>query len=601
MAPGTQPPSEEYRALVDKAYSKFARLREFPPYGRNKWDYYFHKAFQAYSTLWKYQQENRQKLMEVGLKRWEIGEIASRIGQLYYNYYLRTSNAKFLSESFIFYEAIMSREYFKDSDKDASLANKQLRYCARFIVICLLLNRREMAHMLARQLRLLVDEYGHTYQGIEVKEWKLVMQEIVRFLKADAACDTSRPLRYSVLLDPQHSVLPAVEKLEGKKPLQLEDAILASYYHNEVKFSELTLDTFRMLQALEWEPSGSLYRMRTGMTGGNRVGSSSNVGVVEEIADPSLPPNPHKYILYRPTVQHLLLVLGTACEELSTDSVVLLYVSASVSLTPSLSLNQLTINQIQSYVSTRSEESGDAEQSETSTPADSPKYIGNAALTSPGGSVTPGLWMGSKHSPGSNFLYPSDILPFTRRPLFIIIDSDNSFIFESISGEERGESAVLLLSPSMQIDEKGTGTPTSSSHLSNTGNLFTFFLTAPFLAFCRLLGISHTSFPKQGQTDPEKLLSTSFVEWGTALVTSTIISPAWARVLFDPFLRQLVLRFIFCRAVIALHAKYGGKPEFAPRCCPALPDEMLPESEVVQAMVLQLATLLGVADQFQVS
>jgi hypothetical protein len=62
-----------------------------------------------------------------------------------------------------------------------------------------------------------------------------------------------------------------------------------------------------------------------------------------------------------------------------------------------------------------------------------------------------------------------------------------------------------------------------------------------------------------------------------------------------------VYRFIFCRAVIALLAKYGGKPEFAPRCCPALPDEMLPESEVVQAMVLQLATLLGVADQFQVS
>jgi hypothetical protein len=48
---------------------------------------------------------------------------------------------------------------------------------------------------------------------------------------------------------------------------------------------------------------------------------------------------------------------------------------------------------------------------------------------------------------------------------------------------------------------------------------------------------------EQGQTDPEKLLSTSFVEWGTALVTSTTISPAWARVLFDPFLRQLVLRY----------------------------------------------------------
>jgi hypothetical protein len=31
---------------------------------------------------------------------------------------------------------------------------------------------------------------------------------------------------------------------------------------------------------------------------------------------------------------------------------------------------------------------------------------------------------------GDNFLYPSDILPFTRRPLFIIVDSDNSSAFE---------------------------------------------------------------------------------------------------------------------------------------------------------------------------
>lgn len=47
MAPPVQPLSEEYRALVDKAYNKFARLREFPQYGRNKWDFYFHKAFQV--------------------------------------------------------------------------------------------------------------------------------------------------------------------------------------------------------------------------------------------------------------------------------------------------------------------------------------------------------------------------------------------------------------------------------------------------------------------------------------------------------------------------------------------------------------------------
>jgi hypothetical protein len=75
----------------------------------------------------------------------------------------------------------------------------------------------------------------------------------------------------------------------------------------QVKFSELSLDTFRMLQALEWEPSGSLYRTRVGEPS-SKMSASGHVGVVEEIPDPSLPPNPHKYILYRPSVQHLLLV-----------------------------------------------------------------------------------------------------------------------------------------------------------------------------------------------------------------------------------------------------------------------------------------------------
>ena len=62
----------------------------------------------------------------------------------------------------------------------------------------------------------------------------MVVQEIIRFMKADAACEISRPLRYSVLLDPHPSSIPTVERLEGVKPLRLEDAILASFYHSEV-------------------------------------------------------------------------------------------------------------------------------------------------------------------------------------------------------------------------------------------------------------------------------------------------------------------------------------------------------------------------------
>ena len=54
-------------------------------------DTYFYKVFKVYTQLWKFQQENRQKLIEAGLRRWEIGEIASRIGQLYFGQYMGTA------------------------------------------------------------------------------------------------------------------------------------------------------------------------------------------------------------------------------------------------------------------------------------------------------------------------------------------------------------------------------------------------------------------------------------------------------------------------------------------------------------------------------
>ncbi|KAM1998798.1 hypothetical protein ACFX16_006297 [Malus domestica] len=52
---------------------------------------------------------------------------------LYLGQYMRTSEASYLSEAYIFYEAILSREYFKEGMfQDLSLANKQLRFVSRF-------------------------------------------------------------------------------------------------------------------------------------------------------------------------------------------------------------------------------------------------------------------------------------------------------------------------------------------------------------------------------------------------------------------------------------------------------------------------------------
>lgn len=125
--------SKTFRALVESADRKFARVRDFPSYGRAQGQHYFQKVFKAYMRLWKYQQEHRTELVKAGLNRWEIGEIAGRIGQLYFGQYTRTSEARFLVEAYVFYEAILKRRYFEGCKvKDLGVRFKELRFYARF-------------------------------------------------------------------------------------------------------------------------------------------------------------------------------------------------------------------------------------------------------------------------------------------------------------------------------------------------------------------------------------------------------------------------------------------------------------------------------------
>lgn len=187
------PITELFWSLLDKADRKFSRVRDLPNFGRNRYpqisaplplffpssliasvpcsnDADFHKAFKIYTQLWKLQQEHRQKLLEAGLRRWEVGEIAARIAQLYYGQYQRTGDSSYLSEAYIFYEAIFSREYFRDGGgggaqaQDTALANKQLRFLARFLIVCLVLGRREMVFKLVGSLKAMVDECKKSFQ-----------------------------------------------------------------------------------------------------------------------------------------------------------------------------------------------------------------------------------------------------------------------------------------------------------------------------------------------------------------------------------------------------------------------------------------------------
>eukprot|EP00850_Spirogloea_muscicola_P007799 SM000040S14811 [mRNA] locus=s40:550251:554668:+ [translate_table: standard] len=768
--------SEEYRKLIDKAYLQFARLRELPAFGRGAGSLQFQKAFRTYSRLWKFQQEHRQRLVESGLRRWEVGEIASRIGQLYYNYYVRTSEASYLFEAYIFYEAIASREYFKDGGGgggrgDASLAHKQLRYHARFIVVCLLLNRREAARRLLRHLRLLVEDYARMYQllsplppvlerqAADARDWKVVVQEVLRFMKADALCDGTRTLRCCPLLDlePAVAAAAALPASSGSSSLPvsrtLQEAVLTSYHHNEVKFSELTLDTFRMLQTIEWEPSGSFYRgpgAATTSTGdGALPGTAAKArGVDDNLVDASVPANPHKYILYRPSVPQLLLAMATACKELQPDAIMLVYISASgiaprqaafpdaMNMMSSVSSSQLgegdaakaahgptTPAQLEASSAESVEEEslavealpsgigdlsvdrelldshldasalevgpsrtaakrstallipslgseplphGDAvggpetrldaellepaEASESSTPQTSPgssvQYptppplpgaldlhtalaedqdgcggsIGGGGGSANSGEVgakggLPGLWLGAKresvaprprdgwrsaqqHScAGDSYLLPSDLLPFTRRPLLLIVDSESSAAFEAISGEERGEPAALLLSAVLQpVNLRRTGS--GREHVPTGGNLFTLFLSAPLLAFCQLSKISILGMPPGAYEAAERQLTAVLRSWHAELAACADLAPPWRALLGDPFLARLLMRFAFARAALGLHTHYCQNADYLPRCLPSLPPHMLPASELVASGVYGLADSLGAGQLF---
>ncbi|XP_028752342.1 protein SCAI isoform X2 [Neltuma alba] len=590
---------QTFRALVESADRKFARVRDVPAYGRVSQNHFYQKVFRAYTRLWKYQQENRSKLVQCGLKRWEIGEIASRIGQLYFGQYMRSSECRYLVEAYVFYEAILNRRYFEGSEgspKDPGIRFKELRFYARFLLVSVILNRTEMVKHLMDRFMALLDDCKSSTRETNLKEWRQVVQEIVRFTKAENGF-AIRPLRYCVITDTHQASLPYVARFHAKRVLKFRDALLTSYHRNEVKFAELTLDTYRMMQCLEWEPSGPSYQkpIVKPIENGDSIDHSGTSGLINmnlaaDMTDPNVPPNPRKAVLYRPSVTHLIAVMAAICEELPPDSVVLVYLSASGKAGYN-NIHQLE-NSGGSSKHSRHKVLSQTSQEQSSGPSDS-QINGKRESNSYYENY---LWFGPKGIDGSNNLYPGDLIPFTRKPLFFIIDSDNSHAFKVLRGAERGETAALFLSPLLPVFKNP-----SDVHLHN-GSQFTFFLTAPLSAFCQMVGLSPSEVDKDVYNQAETILANAFAEWEIILCSSTTnLDLVWAQMITDPFLRRLILRFIFCRSAISFYCPPEESEQCMPLCLPHLPTSVAPASGAVRTAVVQIATHFVVADSFHFS
>eukprot|EP00252_Welwitschia_mirabilis_P008207 TRINITY_DN1993_c0_g1_i3.p1 TRINITY_DN1993_c0_g1~~TRINITY_DN1993_c0_g1_i3.p1 ORF type:complete len:161 (-),score=24.61 TRINITY_DN1993_c0_g1_i3:660-1142(-) len=99
----------------------------------------------------------------------------------------------------------------------------------------------------------------------------------------------------------------------------------------------------------------------------------------------------------------------------------------------------------------------------------------------------------------------------------------------------------------------------------------------------------------------ENVLSTFLTDWGLALAASSSVDLVWARLIGDPFIRRIILRFIFCRSCLTLLSVCHNKKECIPECLPRLPDEFLPSSSAVQSCIFQLANIFKVASHFRFS
>ncbi|XP_019464440.1 PREDICTED: protein SCAI-like [Lupinus angustifolius] len=590
---------QTFRALVESSDRKFARVRDAPTYGhRGSQGHLFQKVFKAYTRLWKFQQDNRAKLVRSGLNRWEIGEIASRIGQLYFSQYMRTSESRFLIEAYVFYEAILSRRYFQGSEasspKDLGVRSKELRFYARFLLVSLILNRFDMVKHLMDQFVALIDDCRSNFRETNFKEWKQVVQEIVRFTKVDKGFSV-RPMRYCATIDTHRASLPYVARFHAKRVLKFHDALLTSYHRNEVKFAELTLDTYRMIQCLEWEPRVSFLQRHTVIKpneNGELMDHSVASGIIDlnlaaDMTDPTMPPNPRKATLYRPTITRFMAVMATICEELPPDSVVLVYLSAS---------GKAGLTNVSQMENSGSGVSSKYSRRKVFSQTSHEQNSGTSESLSNGKSVLSCddnyLWFGPKGNGGSNNLYPGDLIPFTRKPLFLIVDSDNSHAFKVLHGAERGETAALFLSPLRPLFKNP-----SDVNLHN-GSQFTFFLTSPLSAFCQMIGL----FPNEADTDiyseAENILTNAFTEWEIILCSTTSMDLVWAQMIGDPFLRRLILRFIFCRSVVSFLCPPEESEQYLPFCLPHLPNSVAPKSEAVRSAVMQLAGHFDVADSF---
>lgn len=582
----------EFSHLLEKSKQLFNGLRDLPQYGHknNQWQAYFGRTFDVYTKLWKFQQQYRSILeQKLNLKRWQIGEIASKIGQLYYHYYLRTSESNYLFESYSFYQAIQTRNYYSKANREekADLMVKKLRFYARFIVVCLLLKKNRQIRDLIKELSRHIDDYVKIYDPPDQLEWQLVRNEINDFIQGDSIVTVDPVVSLKMVLSSRLNLsqVPKIGQSSSDKSanLSLQEILIVGNCQNQIKFSELSLDMFRMLQAVEREPTSALPDLDSAAS--KKITTSLSMNDKSKINDLGgqtiiQRDNPHKYLLYKPSFAQFFTYISAAFKDLPPHGIMLVYLSAD-----SCDSNSKT------YASDKAGYDAGGVKTNNRRDVSDTSNMSNLNLNA-SNSMNRTLKSDSQ-SRLSGFkethcIYPGDLIAFLRKPLVLIVDSSNSTAFQNIPNMF-GQPYVGLCSP--------TSLPTIFNDRQNQiGSLFTLFLTNPLFGFCAICNIDELGAETfyKAQALIQQILS----EIAKLFYRSRNVDPVYLQISHDDFIRIFLLRFVFCYYSFRLHKSFKGS-NYYPTSQPFLASDIIDNLQI-QNKIIELATALD-SDQLFLS
>lgn len=412
---------------------------------------------------------------------------------------------------------------------------KKMRYYARFIIVCLLLNKDENVRQLISELEGLIEEYTKSFKPPDAKEWQMVLEEISTFTEAEKKLVPINLDRTPDKIEHRlSSNIPERNVGNGIPKLKLQEAILVGNYQKQIKFSELTLDMYRMLQSLEREPfnihpSTTVTKKSTDMnqiekkegtiskedqntmnSNTKPTGVNTSIHLNGSIDRSNKKSNPHKYLLYRPSLSQLMVYISTAFKDTSDGSALLLYLSADGCAYPdqtvpgygggvvtsqrtktSVTTDRATVANpsINTTAGTASTSSVNitpttaASTTAATTGNNTLAVTGSNTTTSNTNAVTTTLSTDiTVTTPSVHCLHPADLIPFTRKPLFLIVDSNNSIEFRNMPNVF-DQPVMCLMSP--------INYPSSVQDKSEIGSLFTLFLHTPLLGFCSVSDIGN--------------------------------------------------------------------------------------------------------------